>query len=180
MLLWQGVATGAEWNLGSLMFELGQRSSGQASFSETKYLAVLNEPLEQSGTLAFAPGRLEKFTQHPHEERMTVIDDAVTIQLGADGRKRRLKLHRYPALWGIIEGLRATLTGDLDVLRQFYDVELHGSVDDWELVMMPNRPEMAAVVRLVSVRGSFGRVSVIEVVQENSDRSLMRITEDRR
>ncbi|UCH47346.1 MAG: outer membrane lipoprotein carrier protein LolA [Betaproteobacteria bacterium] len=167
----------ADWNLSLLMDELSRRSSGQAEFSETKYLAVLDEPIEQSGTLAFAPGRLEKFTQRPHAERMTVIGDDLTVEIGPERKKRKLRLHRYPALWGFIEGLRATLTGDLEALRRFYDIELHGSADDWELVLVPNRSEMSAVVRLVSIRGGFGRISIIEVVQESGDRSVMQISE---
>jgi hypothetical protein len=159
------------------MDELARRSSGQADFSETRYLAVLDKPIEQSGTLALAPGRLEKFTQRPHPERMTVVGDALTVEIGPERKKRQLRLHRYPALWGFIEGLRATLTGDLDVLRRFYEIELHGSPDDWELVMVPTQSEMAAVVRLVSIRGGLGRITVIEVVQTSDDRSVMRITE---
>ena len=73
LLLCSGAAHTANWNLNVLMGELARRSSGQAYFTETKYLAVLDKPIEQSGTLAFAPGRLEKFTQRPHQERMTVI-----------------------------------------------------------------------------------------------------------
>ena len=177
VLLWSGAAHTADWNLSVLMDELARRSSGQADFSETKYLAVLDKPIEQSGTLAFAPGRLEKFTQRPHPERMTVVGDALTVEIGPERKKRQLRLHRYPALWGFIEGLRATLTGDLDVLRRFYEIELHGSPDDWELVMVPTQSEMAAVVRLVSIRGGLGRITVIEVVQTSDDRSVMRITE---
>lgn len=177
MLLWGEVAHAEVWNLDALMEELSRRSSGQADFSETRYLAVLDKPIEQSGTLAFAPGRLEKFTQLPHPERMTVIGDALTVEIGAERKKRQLRLQRYPALWGFIEGLRATLTGDLDVLRRFYEIELHGSADDWELVMVPSQSEMAAVVRLVSIRGGLGQISVIEVVQTSGDRSVMRVTE---
>ena len=177
LLICSGAAHTANWNLNVLMDELARRSSGQAYFTETKYLAVLEKPIEQSGTLAFAPGRLEKFTQRPHPERMTVIGDALTVEIGPERKKRQLRLHRYPALWGFIEGLRATLTGDLDVLRRFYEIELHGSADDWELVMVPRQSEMAAVVRLVSIRGGLGEISVIEVVQTSGDRSVMRVTE---
>ncbi len=178
MLLWQALASAAEWDPQALMAELARRSSGRALFFETKYLAVLDEPLEQSGRLSFAPGRLEKFTQRPYQERMVVSDDTVSIEIGAERKQRRLKLHRYPALQGFIEGLRATLTGDLDSLRQFYEIELHGSREDWELVLVPSRPEMTAVVRLISIRGSFDRVSTIEVVHQNADRSVMRISEE--
>lgn len=176
-LLFGAAAHASDWNLTVLMEALAQRSSGQADFSETKYLSVLDEPIEQTGTLAFAPGRLEKFTEGPRPERMTVTGDVLTVEIGPERHKRQLRLHRYPVLWGFIEGLRATLTGDLEVLRRFYEIELHGSADDWELVMVPNQPEMAAVVRLVSIRGGQAQIVVIEVVQKNGDRSVMQIAE---
>ncbi len=177
LLLCGGSANASDWNLDVLMEQLAQRSSGQATFSETRFLAVLDEPIEQTGTLAFAPGRLEKFTQRPHPERMTVIGDLLTVEIGPERKQRQLRLHRYPALWGFIEGLRATLTGNLEVLRRFYRIDLHGSADDWELVMVPSQSEMAAVVRLVSIRGGLGRIAVIELVQKNGDRSVMQISE---
>lgn len=177
LLLWHVAAMAADWNLSTLMSQLASRSSGRASFSETKYFAVLDSPIEQTGTLAFAPGRLEKITRQPYQERLIVNGDALSIETGAGGGKRILSLQRYPPVWGFVEGIRATLTGDLDTLRRFYEIELHGTSDDWELVMIPLPPEMAAVLRMVSIRGSEGRIAIIEVVQKGGDRSVMRITE---
>lgn len=166
-----------EWNLKSLMQELGGRATGKARFSEKKHLSVLDAPIEVSGTLAFAPGRLEKHTLQPRPERMIVDGGTLIIETGADRKTRRLRLQDYPAIWGLVEGMRATLTGDLDTLRRFYDVELHGTPGDWELLMIPSRSEVSAVVRLVSIRGGNGQITIIEVVQANGDRSVMRVEE---
>jgi len=177
MLIWHSVSIAADWDLQSLMQELARRSSGQAHFSETKYLAVLDKPIVQNGTLAFAPGRLEKFTRQPHRERMTVVGDTLTIETGPEGKARQLRLQRFPVVWAFIEGMRATLTGDLDTLERFYEIELHGSPGDWEMVMVPRQREMVAAVRLISIRGERNRIAIIEVVQSGGDRSVMRITE---
>ena len=177
MLSWHWEVIASDWNLTMLMNELAARSSGRAQFSEQKFLAVLDAPINQSGTLAFAPGHLEKITQRPYRERMTVAGNTLVIESGPDNNRRQLQLDRYPALQGFIEGVRATLTGDLKTLQQFYRVALHGSPEDWELVMIPSRPEMAEVVRLVSIMGAHNRIATIEVVQKNGDRSVMRITE---
>ena len=166
-----------QWGLESLMESLAERPSGQSRFTEKKYLSVLDTPIEQSGTLAFAPGRLEKLTLHPGREHMIVDGSTLTIETGADRKLRRLQLHRYPVVWGFVEGLRASITGDLDTLQRFYEVELHGDHQDWELLMRPIRPDMSRVVRMLSVRGQDDRVVVIEVVQDNGDRSVMRIVE---
>lgn len=177
MLCWHRGVIAADWNLTILMNDLAGRSSGRAQFSEQKFLAVLDEPISQSGTLAFSPGHLEKVTQRPYRERMTVDGNTLVIESEPNMNKRQLRLDRYPVLQGFIEGVRATLTGDLNTLQQFYRVALHGSPEDWELVMIPSRAEMAEVVRLVSIMGAHNRIATIEVVQKNGDRSVMHITE---
>jgi len=172
-----GQAFADEWNLQSLMQELGGRATGKARFFEKKHLSVLDEPIEVSGTLAFAPGWLEKHTLQPRPERMIVDGGKLIIEIGPERKTRRLRLQDYPAIWGLVEGMRATLTGDLETLRRFYDIELHGTRGDWELLMIPSRSEVSAVVRLVSIRGGNGHITIIEVVQASGDRSVMHVEE---
>jgi hypothetical protein len=177
---WQmmaGHVSADEWSLSSLMGELGGRANGKAQFVEEKHLSVLDTPIELSGTLAFAPGWLEKHTLQPRPERMIVDGGTLIIETGPDRKSRRLRLQDYPAIWGLVEGMRATLTGDLETLRRFYDIELHGTREDWELLMVPSRGDVSAVVRLVSIRGGNGQIRIIEVVQANGDRSVMRVEE---
>lgn len=176
--VWQLAAFAADWDVQALMNELGARSSGTARFSETRYVAILDTPIKQSGTLAYAPGRLEKTTLSPRLERMTINGDSLTIESGPNKKTRRLRLSRYPALWGFVEGMRATLTGDLGTLQDFYEIELYGSRDDWELVLVPSQRQMRAVIRLVSIRGDGAHIKIIEMVETTGDRSVTRVTED--
>lgn len=171
-------AISATWDLATLMSQLAGRNAGDATFTERKYIDVLDKPIELSGTLAFAPGYLEKVTQRPYRERMSVNGDNLVIENGPHRTHRQMSLQRYPPLQGFIEGIRATLTGDLDTLQRFYRIELHGSRDDWELEMIPSPAGMAAVIRVVRIHGAGDRISTIEVVQENGDRSVMQITEN--
>lgn len=174
---WQVGATAAEWDVAALMSRLGERNSGQAEFSEKKYLAVLDKPMEQHGSLAFAPGVLEKITHTPFHERMVVEGDFLMIESGAEKRKRRLRLQRYPAIQGFIEGLRATLTGDLMTLRRFYEMKLEGNAGAWRLQLTPLQEDMAAAVREIIFSGEQGRINVIEIHHAGGDRSIMRIVE---
>lgn len=167
----------AAWDLATLMGQLAARDAGNATFTERKYIAALDKPIQLSGTLAFAPGHLEKITQRPYLERMSVDGDNLVIESGPHQTRRQMSLQRYPPLQGFIEGIRATLTGDLDTLQRFYRIVLRGGHDDWSLEMIPSHAEMAAVVRQVSIHGAGDRISTIEVVQENGDRSVMKITE---
>ena len=67
------------------MQNLAQVKSAKGKFVERKYLAMLNAPLDSSGTLVYtAPGRLEKFTDemirfhptatHPIREALRRLD----------------------------------------------------------------------------------------------------------
>jgi hypothetical protein len=178
LFIWQVPAFATDWDVQGLMNELGARSSGTARFVEKKYIAILDTPIEQSGTLAYAPGRLEKNTLSPRRERMTINGDSLTIESEPNKKSRRLRLSRYPALWGFVEGMRAALTGDLGTLQRFYEIDLHGSREDWELVLVPSQRQMRAVVRLVSIRGDGAHIRIIEMVETNGDRSVTRVTED--
>lgn len=176
--VWQAPAFAADWDAQALMKVLGARNSGNARFVEKKYFSVLDTPIEQSGTLAYSPDYLEKITLSPRHERMVINGDSLTIESGPGKKTRNLKLPRYPVLWGFVEGMRATLTGDLRTLQRFYEIELHGSPGDWELVLIPSQQQMRAVVRLVSIRGGAGRINIIEMVETSGDRSVMHVTEN--
>jgi len=168
----------ADWDVQTLMKELGASSFGSARFSEKKYIAILDSPIEQSGTLAYSPGHLEKITLIPRRERVTISGDWLTIERGKKKKKKRVRLSRYPILWGVVEGMRAALTGDLATLQKFYAIEMHGTRDDWELVLIPRHKKMRDVVRLVSIRGEQGRIRVIEMVETTGDRSVTHVVED--
>jgi hypothetical protein len=178
LLLFAHAATAADWDLQTLMSELGERSAGQARFVEKKYLAVLDQPLEQRGELIYAPGRLEKLTLSPKRERMLIDGDVLTMETEGRGKPRRLRLQDYPVLWGFVESVRAALTGDLATLQRFYAVQLNGSRKDWELVLAPRVQALRAMVKLIRIRGTEGRIESIEVNEALGDRTVMRVFED--
>jgi len=69
VLLIAGFCQAADLSVADLMHMLGQKKSGTATFVEKKYIAMLKQPLESSGELAFtAPDRLEKRTLKPKAE----------------------------------------------------------------------------------------------------------------
>ena len=123
------------WGLSQLMIDLGRVKEARATFIERKFLKVLNTPLESSGKLIYiAPFRLEKYTLAPKPESMVVEQDTLTLERG--GRKRTLQIQDYPVLWAFVESIRGTLKGDLSALRQFYQVELSGTQQAWQLVSL--------------------------------------------
>jgi hypothetical protein len=166
------------WGLEALMRLLAQRAHSQASFVETKSMRLLSRPITSRGTLTYAPsGRLEKRTLSPNDEVLLVDGDQVSIELKARGIKRSVPLQRYPALWGFVESLRATLRGDLETLQRFYRIELAGEAGWWRITLVPLDARMGAVVEQIRIGGAGGKVRSVEILEARGDRSLMEIRE---
>lgn len=169
------------WGVEQLMRELSQREHARAGFVETRYMRLLSRPLTRRGTLAYTPpDRLEKRTVAPLKEVLVVEGDRVSVEIEARGISRSLSLQEHPALWGFVEGLRATLRGDLQALRRFYRIELDGDRSKWRMVLTPTEPRMAGMIREIRIGGGEGAVQSVDIVDTRGDRSQMQIWEDKR
>jgi hypothetical protein len=169
----------AAWDVDELMKQLSTVEHSQARFVERKYLKVLKQPLELTGTLSYTrPGQIEKRTLKPKPETLTVVGDTLTLDNPARKEHRVLKLQDYPVLWGFVESIRATLGGDLKALQRFYRVELEGDATRWRLFLAPNDRKMGEVISLIRIEGSQARVDTIEMQEARGDRSVMKIYED--
>jgi outer membrane lipoprotein-sorting protein len=168
----------AALDLKQLMTDLGQVKIAKARFVERKYLNVLKEPLEFSGTLVYtAPSRLEKNTLLPKPESLLVEENKLTIER-ADGQRRTLMLQDYPEIWAFVESIRATLAGDLQTLSRFYQVSLEGDIEHWQLSLKPSEQKMRAMVSLVKISGNKNWVDSIEIQEADGDHSIMTVLKD--
>jgi len=156
-----------------LMQGLAQVKSARGKFVERKYLAMLESPLESSGTLAYsAPGRLEKHMLVPRQESMIVDGDKLLIDDKQTGQRRSFALHEHPVLWAFIESIRSTLAGDLATLRRFYEVRLEGDTAAWRLLLTPTDERMRRAAAEIRVGGSGSWVNRIEILEVGGDRSV--------
>lgn len=162
-----------------LMKELSQVKSARGRFVETKYLAMLETPLESSGTLFYAaPGRLEKHMLAPRQESLVLDGDTLVIEDKRTGKRRSLTLQEHPVVWGFAEGIRSTLTGDLTTLQRFYKVELEGDARAWRLRLEPIEPRMRQAAAEIRLGGSGTWVNRIEILEAGGDRSVTLITRE--
>jgi hypothetical protein len=177
-----GTVTAAEtapWGIDQLMQDLAQVKTARGRFVERKTMAMLNAPLESSGTLVYtAPGRLEKHTRLPKPESLVLEQDKLSIEYKDRGQRRTLALQDYPVVWAFVESIRSTLAGDLATLNRFYRTSLAGSEEQWRLSLRPVDPKIQTVVKEINIGGSRSRVRTIEIIETEGDRSLMTITED--
>lgn len=153
--------------------------SSKARFSERKELAILNEPLESSGTLIYrAPDRLEKHTLVPERTSMVLEGDRLVLEDARRGGRKSFALHEHPVVRAFVESIRSTLAGDLSTLQRFYSVELEGSEPAWRLVLRPREPEMKAAVDEIRISGGGTSIARIEIREAGGDRSVMTISRE--
>lgn len=165
----------ADWALPDLMRLLATQKSGRASFTEKKYLAILDKPLESSGELSFdAPDRLEKRTLKPRPEALLLEGDKLTVTL-ADKRPMNLRLQDHPEVAAVVESIRGTLSGDQSALEKNYSIELSGTPAKWQLLLTPTQASVAKIVRQIRIAGAEATVRTIGFEQTDGDRYEMLI-----
>ena len=178
LCLWLAAAAAgaADWGLPQLFAQLAKDRPGRATFHERKFMALLDRPLESTGELAFTPpDTLEKRTLTPRPEVVRVDRERVTLERG--GRKHALALRENPAVAVLVDGVRATLAGDLAALTRGYSAGLDGSPERWRLTLRPLDAAAAQLVERIEISGAGARVGKVEILQADGDRSVMTITQ---
>ena len=162
------------WDFARLMGELAQVQTSRARYSEVKRVAVLQKPLQLSGTLLYErPGRIEKRQTLPVEEVIRVDGDWLTVE--REGKTRRIALQNASLVAALVEGLRATLAGDGAELERLYSVRMQGTRQRWTLALAPREVEVAGVVKSIVIAGSGSRIGRLEILEPGGDGSVMTI-----
>jgi len=165
----------AAFDLPELMGLLSKQKSGEARFTEQRFVHGLEGPLDASGTLSFeAPDKLVRRTLSPRIETMAV--DGNTLTLSRGNRNRTLALDSMPELLGLVEAMRGTLTGDGTTLQRYFKSTVSGVANQWTLDLVPNDSRLAAQVRSMRITGRGGEVLGLEMEFVGGDRSVMNIS----
>ena len=173
------MAQQAAWGLPQLMHELGQVRSASGRFVERQTIHVLNAPLMTSGTLTYvAPDYLRKMTLSPVPEDFVLDHGQAEIAGGPQHQSHSFSLDEAPQIAGLVEGIRATLAGDLPVLDRYYTVRLTGTEAGWQLFLQPKNVQLTRLIKWMLIRGSETRITAIDTASRNGDHSEMSITED--
>ena len=172
-------ATEAGFGLQPLLAQLARVSSASARFTERKTMQVLTAPMLAYGTLTYsAPDRMQKTTLSPVAEQFVLDHEEVTITGGPNNQTERYSLAAAPQVAGLVEGIRATLAGDLATLEKYYAVQFSGTRAAWRLNLRPRSAKSAHFVTLISILGNQDRISEIDSKSPNGDHSEMTISEN--
>jgi hypothetical protein len=165
-------AHAASGDLQALMQLLAARRHGQVDFVEQHFLAVLKRPVESYGVMIYdAPRRLEKRTVEPRPEKLLLDGEELTIE--RKGHTHVLDLAAYPSILPFVEGLRATLAGDLPALERVFTVDFAGTLERWTLTLSPRDSKFSKTVSTVRIDGAGDALHKVEILEANGDRSLM-------
>ena len=165
----------AAWDVAQLMTELARNRGGQALFTEKKYIALLDKPVEASGEMTYvAPDRLEKRTLAPKPELLVLDKDTLSIERGQ--QKLSINLANQPEALAFVDSIRGTLSGNRAALEKNYLLHLAGTAEKWELTLLPSDQKIAALVQRITVTGRKNQVVSIEYLQADGDRSVLLIT----
>ena len=163
------------FDLNELMGLLAQQKSGDARFTEQRFVHGLEGPLDAAGTLSFqAPDRLVRRTLTPRPESMSVEGNTLTLTRG--GRNRTLQLDSMPELQGLVEAMRGTLSGDGTTLQRYFKSTVTGSANKWSMDLAPIDSRLAAQVRSMRISGKGSEVLGLEMEFVGGDRSVMTIS----
>jgi len=161
--------------LEQLMNELARVESSEANYSEQKHIVFLDTEILQNGRLAYvAPDNVIRELLTPAKERFEAKEDLLTVD-----RKdfhQQVSLQSVPGVAAFIESFRGTLSGDLELLRTYYNVDFTGNLELWKLVLTPRQKEMKRYVSSVVMRGKSVNIATIEVFERNGDWSRLTLT----
>lgn len=162
------------FDLVQLMRMLALIKAGEATFVETRSVAMLDHTLHSSGRLSFeAPDTFVRETLTPRRERIAVVGNLVTMSLGT--RTRTAPLDSMPEAAVIMEAIRGTLTGNREAIERNFSATVSGTPQRWTLVLTPNEPRLRALVVSVRLSGRQALVHKVTVAMADGDRSVMTI-----
>ncbi len=175
-LAWLCAQTAPGFTLPGLLANLAQVRAASASFTESKSLPLLTTPLQSSGTLDYvAPDYVRKTTTTPAPQNFLLQNGMVTLTL--NGQTQRFTLAQAPQLAGLVEGVRATLAGDLPALQRYYDLSLSGGADHWQLLLHPRDPALAKMLAWMSITGSGNKITEIDSADAKGGETRMQVRE---
>ena len=144
-----------------------------AGFVERKELALLAAPLESRGTLYFAPpDRLARFTTSPAETELRIEGEELHFR-DASGREE-LDLSASPLARAFVENFVAIFRGDVDRLRERYELALSHDGESWDLALTPRGAPLDRFVAGIRLRGNAGGMREMELRERDGDRTSTR------
>lgn len=173
-----------EWNVSKLMKQLSGVVHAKLVFKETRHSIFIITDLIAEGNIEYrAPDYIEKNTLTPIIERVVVDGDSMTIEktsrAGKAGDKvqiQKYSVQSHPVLKTAVESIWAMLAGDIEQLKEIYEIRLDGSRADWRLDLTPKTREILKYIEQMEFSGSDARIQEVVTIQADGDKSTLELT----
>jgi hypothetical protein len=165
-------------NASELLAAFAKLQGMEASFVETKHLALLAVPLRSSGRLYFsAPGYLLRIVHTP-EPSSLLIEPGQLRMTNRDGMET-IDLRQSDGLRLFVTSLVRVFSGDEKALAEHYTMVFAApaETEEWTLTLTPKDKPLTNMIRELSLSGTGFAVHTIVVKEPNGDRSVTTLGE---
>lgn len=161
-----------ELELPALMERLGEVTSVEETYRETRHVDMLEEPLVRTGVISYRrPDYLRKESDGEPRELVELVGEQLRVV--SPRGEREMRVDEDPRVQGVIASIRATMAGDAQTLREFFRLDLSGEESDWTLRLSPRTEAMQEAIESVVIQGDGAAIREFTVVETNGDRSRM-------
>ncbi len=145
----------------------------KVDFFEEKRILLLKKPLVNRGTVVFmAPGNLVRRIDSPTASAVWIRPGQFWVRDRSGERK--LDVARWGPANVLVNSFLYVLRGDVDALNKHYRIVLSCNWGAWKLDLTPRAPELAKIIRSLSITGHPGAPETLELVDGSGDTSLTR------
>ena len=165
----------AEESLSEIGRRLAKNSMICADFSQSKSLRALTRPLVSRGRLVFIAekGVLWRIRE-PFPTQVLIKKDAL-ISWNDEGKPQRLGFGQNPIFRSLSRVMLAVFSGEIDRLRETFEIESAVSKSSWRLMLTPLDKNFAATISRISASG--GRfVDELRIEEGRGDQTVIKFS----
>lgn len=152
-----------------------QERESVVTFRETWSADYLSEPVVTTGRMSYkAPDQLKKMIEHPERIVQQIAGDQLVIT--KEDKSSRVRLSDESVLAVGIYALRDLLAGNDVNLQARFKLDYKDAAGVWILKMVPRDDEIAAQIKVITIRGTGSRLSQIGMIYQNGNSSITDIT----
>ncbi len=171
------VAGQVGWSTELLMEKLAAVKEAELTFVEHRTSSFLLNKLKLTGRMHYrAPDFLQKIIESPFIERIEIDGDKLVIEKTPPRGEPTIKQYSIASsedLRTVVEGIKATLAGNLRLLTESYEVEMTGDGSDWSVRLIPKTLEVLQQIERIELSGSDGLIKVIEIFNADGDETSL-------
>lgn len=163
--------------LDSLMKKRASIKETWALFKEKKITSAFSKPLLLEGKLFYrSPDSLIKHYTSPDEIRYEAIKNTIIIEthdiLNDEIEQQQINLDRIPILNAFITALRGTLSGNIIIIREFFDLKYASNHNQWKITLVPKNESIRKKISTLVLGGKNESLLRVEINETSGDSTV--------